>query len=75
MPVCLGTVYLTIAHAPLGQESSEPLFVFLTSIRYMLVRIGIKYMAFAHARLLSKWNFQYFRAVLCDFCFCLFLFD
>ena len=29
---------------------------------------GIKFMEFAHARLLSKWNRQYFPAVLFDFC-------
>ena len=34
----------------------------------MLVRIGIKFMEFAHARLLSKSNRQYFPAVLFDFC-------
>ena len=34
----------------------------------MLVRIGIKYMEIAHVRLLSKWNRQYFRAFLFDFC-------
>ena len=52
--VRLGKVYVTIAHAPLGQQSSEPLLVFFNFIRYMLVRFGIKYMEFAHERLLSK---------------------
>ena len=48
MQVCFGTVYLTIAHAPLLQQSSEPLFKsFFNSIRYVLVRIGICACAFA----------------------------
>ena len=54
--MCLGTAYLTIAHAPLGNKVQNHCLsiVFLNSIRYMLVRIGIKCMEFAHARVLSK---------------------